>query len=125
MIAAFVLGASSTVAIYKGFRYVFPEKKEESFDDFLRFQDVRSTLITVEKSLKKNPEYEQLRSQHKLIKRYLNDVDQLIDWRKKKTVRYLAYTGEKSLIRKLREEWLIFKVRIRVIQGLNYLQFYN
>lgn len=125
MLGSLVVGASGTVAIYKGYKYIFTKETDDNFEDFLRFEDVRSTIITVGQFLRKNKEFKQLAAQHKIIKLQLHDIDQLVEWRKKKMLRYLAYTGEKQLIRNFREEWIIFKVRIRVVRGLNQLEFYK
>ena len=125
MLGSLVVGASGTVAVYKGYKYIFPKETDDNFEDFLRFEDVRSTIITVGQFLKKNKEFKQLAAQHKIIKLKLHEIDQLIEWRKKKMLRYFAYTGEKQLIRNFREEWIIFKVRIRVVRGLNQLEFYK
>lgn len=94
-----------------------------NFNDFLRYEDVRSTIITVESYLDKNEGKEQLRNQLKIVKRLLHDIDELQKWRQKKYHRYFAYTGENNLVDQFREEWTIFKVRIRVISGLNYLDY--
>lgn len=126
MLSALIVGGSGTVVLYKGYRYLTSGKSEPSLEDFFKFQDVRSTLITVNNFLLKHPkDYDELRKQHKLITRYVHDIDQLVQWRKEKYYRYFTYTGENELIRQLKEEWIIFKVRIRVISGLNTLELYH
>jgi len=112
--------------MYKGWLY-FNSPKKIDFDTYLRFEDVRSTLITVKKYLKKHDKEEktELSKQFKLIKRLLHDIDQLINWRKAKYARYFAWTGEEKLIREFQDEWVIFKVRIRVISGLHSLEVYG
>jgi hypothetical protein len=130
MLSALIIGASGTAVgttiLYKGYSYIRSGKSEPSLEDFLKFQDVRSTLITVNNFLLKHPkEYNELRKQHKLITRYVHDIDQLVKWRKEKYYRHFTYTGENELVRQLKEEWIIFKVRIRVISGLNTLELYH
>ena len=109
MLGSLVVGASGTVAIYKGYKYIFPKETDDNFEDFLRFEDVRSTIITVGQFLKKNKEFKQLAAQHKIIKLKLHEIDQLIEWRKKKMLRYFEYTGEKQLIRNFRKNGLFLK----------------
>lgn len=118
-----MIGGTSTYGLYKGFVYMNSPKKID-FDTYLRFEDVRSTIITVQKYLKKHDAQKktELSKQFKLIKRLLHDIDQLMDWRKAKYLRYFAWTGEEKLIHQFQEEWIIFKVRIRVISGLNSLE---
>ena len=72
MLSALIIGASGTAVgttiLYKGYSYIRSGKSEPSLEDFLKFQDVRSTLITVNNFLLKHPEeYNELRKQHKLI----------------------------------------------------------
>lgn len=121
-----MIGGTSTYGMYKGWLY-FNSPKKIDFDTYLRFEDVRSTLITVKKYLKKHDKEEktELSKQFKLIKRLLHDIDQLINWRKAKYARYFAWTGEEKLIREFQDEWVIFKVRIRVISGLHSLEVYG
>ena len=123
MISALMIGGTSTYGLYKGFVYLNSSKKID-FDTYLRFEDVRSTIITVQKYLNKHDPQKktELSKQFKLIKRLLHDIDQLMDWRKAKYLRYFAWTGEEKLIQQFQEEWIIFKVRIRVISGLNSLE---
>lgn len=118
-----MIGGTSTYGLYKGFVYLNSTKKID-FETYLRFEDVRSTIITVNKYLKKNDleNKTELSKQFKLIKRLLHDIDQLMTWRKAKYMRYFAWTGEENLIHKFQDEWIIFKVRIRVISGLNSLE---
>lgn len=126
MISAFLLGGASTYGIYRSVGY-FSAPSEPSFDKFLKFEDVRSTLLTVDAFLRKKDkkDYEQLRKQMKLIRRLLHDIDQLVQWRSTHYYRNLYYTGESKLIFQFKEEWMIFKVRIRVLSGLNYLELFN
>ena len=123
MISALMIGGTSTYGLYRGWLYLNSEKKID-FKTYLRFEDVRSTIITVNKYLQKHdPQRKtELSKQLKLIKRLLHDIDQLVVWRKAKYMRYFAWTGEQKLIEQLQEEWVIFKVRIRVISGLNSLE---
>ena len=126
MLSALIVGGSGTVVLYKGYSYLTSGKSVPSLEDFFKFQDVRSTLITVNNFLLKHPkDYDELRKQHSLITRYVHDIDQLVQWRKKAYYRYFTYTGENELVRQLKEEWIIFKVRIRVISGLNTLELYH
>lgn len=126
MMSAFLLGGASTYGIYKGFSYL-QKPSQPNFHNFLRYEDVRSTIATVQVFLKKKKkgEHEQLRAQLKLIEDLLRQIDDLVRWRTTQYVRYFAYTGETKLQDKFREEWIIFKVRIRVLSGLNYLDFFN
>ena len=124
--SAFLLGGASTYGIYKGFSYL-QRPSQPNFHKFLRYEDVRSTIATVKEFLKKKKkdEHQQLRVQLKLIEDLLRKIDDLIRWRSIRYHRYFAYTGETSLQEKFKEEWIIFKVRIRVLSGLNYLDFFN
>ena len=79
-----------------------------TLEDFLKFQDVRSTLITVNNFLLKHPEeYNELRKQHKLITRYVHDIDQLVKWRREAYSRYCPFTGENEPVRTVTEEWIM------------------
>ena len=123
MLSALMIGGTSTYGLYKGVVYLNSTKKID-FETYLRFEDVRSTIITVNKYLRKNDAENktELSKQFKLIKRLLHDIDQLTTWRKAKYMRYFAWTGEENLIHQFQDEWIIFKVRIRVISGLNSLE---
>ena len=92
MLSALIVGGSGTIVLYKGYSYIRSGKSEPSLEDFLKFQDVRSTLITVNNFLLKHPkEYNELRKQHKLITRYVHDIDQLVKWRREAYYRYFTY----------------------------------
>ena len=121
MITTFVIGSATTYGLYKSAMYFTPNNNVLDFETFMRFEDVRSTLITVGEYLKKDKAKKQLIQQYKLINRLLHDIDQLRTWRKDRFYRYFTYTGENKLIHQFKEEWIIFKVRIRVICGLNSL----
>jgi len=123
MLSTFVLGSATTYGLYRGYQMISVLPQRPNFNEFLRHEDVRSSILTVEAYLKKTKGKEQLRNQLKLVKRLLHDIDDLQKWRQKKYHRYFAYTGENTLIDRFREEWSIFKVRIRVISGLNYLDY--
>lgn len=124
--SAFLLGGASTYGIYKGLSYL-QRPSRPNFYNFLRYEDVRSTIATVKDFLKKKKEHEhkQLRVQLDIIEDLLRKIDDLIRWRNIRYVRYFAYTGETTLQEKFKDEWIIFKVRIRVLSGLNYLDFFN
>ena len=121
MITTFVIGSATTYGLYRGVMYLTPDNNVVDFETFMRFEDVRSTLITVGEYLQKHQEKKQLINQYKLIQRLLHDIDQLRQWRKDRFYRFFTYTGENKLIHQLKEEWIIFKVRIRVVCGLNSL----
>ena len=121
MITTFVIGSATTYGLYRGAMYLTPDTNVVDFETFMRFEDVRSTLITVGGYLKKHKSKKQLTEQYKLIQRLLHDIDELREWRQHRFYRYFTYTGENKLIHQFKEEWIIFKVRIRVICGLNSL----
>ena len=121
MITTFVIGSATTYGLYKGVMYLTPNSNVVDFETFMRFEDVRSTLVTVGEYLKKHKSKKSLAEQHKLINRLLHDLDQLRQWRQHRFYRFFTYTGENKLIHQFKEEWIIFKVRIRVICGLNSL----
>ena len=121
MITTFVIGSATTYGLYKGVMYLTPNSNVVDFETFLRFEDVRSTLITVGEYLKQHKSKTPLAEQYQLIHKLLHDLDQLREWRQDRFYRFFTYTGENKLIHQFKEEWIIFKVRIRVICGLNSL----
>ena len=123
MLSSFLIGSASTYGLYRGCKYFLTSPSGPTFEEFLRFEDVRSTIITVKKYLKKNEDKEQLKKQLKKITYLLHELDTLKEWRQAKYFRYFAYTGEQKLINDFKVEWMIFKHRIRVISGLNYLDY--
>ena len=47
MITTFVIGSATTYGLYKSAMYFTPNNNAVDFKTFMRFEDVRSTLITV------------------------------------------------------------------------------
>lgn len=123
MLSSFLIGSASTYGLYRGCKYIWNSPSGPNFEEFLRFEDVRSTIITVKKYLKKNEDKEQLKKQLKKVTYLLHEVDTLKQWRQAKYFRYFAYTGEQKLMNDFKVEWMILKHRIRVISGLNYLDY--
>ena len=75
--------------------------------------------------MKKNKHSSELKKQLAVIQRLLHDIEDLINWRKDKYYRYLVWTSEKSLIKQFKQEWIVFKVRIRVMQGLTTINMFQ
>ena len=123
MLGGLIIGSASTYGIYKSYNWL--KTNEPDFEQFMKYEDVKSTIITVKQWLKKNKVSNELKKQLTIIERLLHDIEDVINWRKDKYYRYFVWTSEKSLIKQFKQEWIVFKVRIRVMQGLTTINMFQ
>ena len=123
MLGGLIIGSASTYGIYKSYNWL--TTNEPDFERFMKYEDVKSTIITVKQWVKKNKHSSELKKQLAIIERLLHDIEDVINWRKGKYYRYFAWTSEKALIKQFKQEWIIFKVRIRVMQGLTTINMFQ
>ena len=123
MLGGLIIGSASTYGIYKSYNWLTTNKPD--FEQFMKYEDVKSTIITVKQWVKKNKHSSELKKQLAIIERLLHDIEDVINWRKGKYYRYFAWTSEKALIKQFKQEWIIFKVRIRVMQGLTTINMFQ
>lgn len=123
MLGGLIIGSASTYGIYKSYNWL--TTNEPDFEQFMKYEDVKSTIITVKQWVKKNKHSSELKKQLAIIERLLHDIEDVINWRKGKYYRYFAWTSEKALIKQFKQEWIIFKVRIRVMQGLTTINMFQ